>query len=155
MILSIAKGNRLTSIMKYFRSRSNDIVDFLKGNWCLTNEKSWNVWRKSAHQPGKLMIVDTLYERYSLTSGIIIHSFFISTSHFATEVKPNRNRNPLKYSSILTNFLLTTDKKITWLLSLTSLDQFMFLGKLATYPSPNLTFWPKREVSVNVRFGEG
>ena len=28
-------------------------------------------------------------------------------------------------------------------------------GKLATYPSPNLTFCPKREVSVNFRFGEG
>ena len=28
-------------------------------------------------------------------------------------------------------------------------------GKLPTYPSPNLTFCPKREVSVNVRFGDG
>ena len=28
-------------------------------------------------------------------------------------------------------------------------------GKLPTYPSPNLTFCPKRELSVNVRFGEG
>ena len=27
-------------------------------------------------------------------------------------------------------------------------------GKLPTYPSPNQTFCPKREVSVNVRFGE-
>ena len=35
------------------------------------------------------------------------------------------------------------------------LDQCMFLGKLRTYPFPNLTFCPKREVSVNVRFGEG
>ena len=31
----------------------------------------------------------------------------------------------------------------------------MFLGKLPTYPSPNLSFSPKREVSVTVRFGEG
>ena len=31
----------------------------------------------------------------------------------------------------------------------------MFLGKLPTYPFPNLTFCPKREVSVTVRFGEG
>ena len=28
-------------------------------------------------------------------------------------------------------------------------------GKLPTYPSPNLTFWPKQKVSVNVRFGRG
>ena len=28
-------------------------------------------------------------------------------------------------------------------------------GKLPTYPCPNLTFCPKRELSVNVRFGEG
>ena len=27
--------------------------------------------------------------------------------------------------------------------------------KLPTHPSPNLTFCQKREVSVNVRFGEG
>ena len=27
--------------------------------------------------------------------------------------------------------------------------------ELPTYPSPNLTFCPKREVSVNVRFVEG
>ena len=28
-------------------------------------------------------------------------------------------------------------------------------GKLPTYPSPNLTFFPKREVRVDVRFGKG
>ena len=28
-------------------------------------------------------------------------------------------------------------------------------GKLPTYPSPKSTFWPKREVSVNVGLGEG
>ena len=28
-------------------------------------------------------------------------------------------------------------------------------GKLPTYPSPNVTLCPKREVSVNVRIGEG
>ena len=28
-------------------------------------------------------------------------------------------------------------------------------GKLPTYPSPNLTFCPKREVNVNVSFGDG
>lgn len=27
--------------------------------------------------------------------------------------------------------------------------------KLPSYPTPNLTFCPKREVSVNVRLGEG
>ena len=28
-------------------------------------------------------------------------------------------------------------------------------GRLPTYPSPNLKFYPKQEVSVNVRFKEG
>ena len=28
-------------------------------------------------------------------------------------------------------------------------------GKLPTYPSPKPTFYPKREVSVNIGFGEG
>ena len=28
-------------------------------------------------------------------------------------------------------------------------------GKLPTHPSPRLAFWPKREVSINVRFGVG
>ena len=37
------------------------------------------------------------------------------------------------------------------------MDQCMFLGNCppTCYPSTNLTFYPKRKVSVNVRFGEG
>ena len=34
-------------------------------------------------------------------------------------------------------------------------DEFRFLGKLPTYPSPKPSFFPKREVSVNVSLGEG
>ena len=35
------------------------------------------------------------------------------------------------------------------------LDQFGFVGKLPTYPSPNPTCGPKWEVSVNDYLGEG
>ena len=35
------------------------------------------------------------------------------------------------------------------------LGSMVVSGKLSTYLSPNLTFCPKKEVSVNVRLGEG
>ena len=41
-----------------------------------------------------------------------------------------------------------------WFLTSSTYYQ-LFAIRLPTYPSPNLKFCPKREVSVNVRFGEG
>ena len=41
------------------------------------------------------------------------------------------------------------------LLSLDAIGSMYVSGKLPTYPSPNVIFCPKQEVSVNVRFGEG
>ena len=37
----------------------------------------------------------------------------------------------------------------------TKLGSIVVSGKLPTFPSPNLIFCPKKEVSVNVRLGEG
>ena len=48
-----------------------------------------------------------------------------------------------------------TFKDLSTLLYLFYPESMVVSGKLPTYPFPNLTFCPKKEVSVYVRFGEG